>query len=69
MEPPFSLSDFKGALAKNRSRLWARFSQRIKRMLTEAEFNKDIRLQDQLMKDYLDVQRKMKDFSSLYDQE
>jgi hypothetical protein len=63
------MTDLRGALLKGVARLWAQFSQRIKRGISVAESNKDIHLQLQLMKDYLDVQRKMKDFNSFYDQE
>ncbi len=68
-EAPFPVADFRGAALKSTARLWARFSQRIKEELSEAEISKDLNLQVQLMKDYLDVQRKMKEFSSFYDQE
>jgi DNA primase len=68
-EPPFSVTDFRRAISKGVVKLWARFSQWIKTAIAEAELNKDAELQAQLMKEYLDVQRKMKDFSSFYDQE
>lgn len=68
-ELPFPISVFQGAALKSASRVWARFSQRIRAALSEAESKKDVELQARLMKEYLDVQRKMKEFSSFYDQE
>jgi len=68
-EPPVSLEDFRGALLRSMARNWARFSQRIKKAIAEAETKRDTELQVQLMKDYLDVQRKMKEFSNFYDEE
>jgi gas vesicle protein len=67
--PPWSLEDFKRAVSKSLARNWARFSQRVKLALVEAETKQDASLQSQLMKDYLDVQRKMKDFKNFYDEE
>jgi DNA primase catalytic core len=51
-------------LSKAVARIWARFSQQIKAAISNAEMGKDIELQARLLKEYLDVQRKMKDFSS-----
>jgi hypothetical protein len=45
-------------------RTWARFSQQIKTALADAEAKKDAGLRAELMKEFLDVQRKMKEFSS-----
>jgi len=59
---------FQGALDRAIARIWARFSQRIKAALSEAEVKKDAELQSTLMKEYLDVQRKMKEFISFYDE-
>ncbi len=59
---------FQGALSKAISQVWARFSQQIKREISTATLGKDKDLQAKLMKEYLDVQRKMKDFSSFYDE-
>jgi len=61
--------DFRGALFRSLRKVWARFSQRIKTAIAEAEAKKDAELQAQRMKEYLDVQRKMKEFSSFYDEE
>jgi DNA primase len=63
------LEDFRAAIFKRITRNWARFSQRIKRAIAEAEVKKDTNLHDRLMKEYLDVQRKMKEFSNFYDEE
>jgi DNA primase len=60
--------NFTLALSKGMARIWARFSQQIKRAISNAEIGKDIELQARLMKEYLDVQRKMKEFSSFYDE-
>jgi hypothetical protein len=67
-ETPFAVRDFQVALDRSIARLWARFSQRIKTALAEAEAKKDAGLHSKLMKDYLDVQRKMKEFNSFYDE-
>jgi DNA primase len=59
---------FSGALDRSIARCWARFSQRIRAALSDAEAKKDAGLQSKLMKEYLDVQRKMKEFISFYDE-
>lgn len=59
---------FQRALDRGIASSWARFSQRIKTALSEAEAKKDAELQSRLMKEYLDVQRKMKEFISFYDE-
>lgn len=57
------------AWAKRRvGQVWARFSQHLKQALVAAEAKKDAELQAQLLKDYLDVQRRMKEFSPSYDE-
>jgi DNA primase len=66
---PVSTDDFQGALSKSLAKKWARFSQHIKTAIADAELKKDAGLQAELMKEYLDVQRKMKEFSSFYDEE
>lgn len=55
------------ALKQRISLVWARFSQRLRQALSEAETKNDTGLHAQLMKDYLDVQKKMKEFNSFYD--
>jgi hypothetical protein len=67
-ETPFAVRDFQVALDRAIARLWARFSQRIKTALAEAEAKQDAGLHSKLMKEYLDVQRKMKEFNSFYDE-
>ncbi len=68
-DPPVKEEDFKRALSRSASKKWARFSQQIKKAITQAEVKQDTALQAQLMKEYLDVQRKMKEFSNFYDEE
>jgi DNA primase len=63
-ESPFSFQDFQVALDRALGRAWARFSHRIIAALKEAEAKKDAGLQSQLMKEYLDVQRRMKEFNT-----
>jgi hypothetical protein len=67
-EALFERDDFKISLDKALGRLWARFSQRIKMALADAEAKQDAGLQDQLKKEYLDVQRRIKEFISFYDE-
>jgi hypothetical protein len=67
-EQKMDLEDFQRMLMNRVAKSWARFSQRIKGAISEAESKKNTELQDQLMKEYLDVQRKMKEFSSFYDE-
>jgi DNA primase len=64
----FDTEDFRMSLDKAIGRLWARFSQRIKTALTDAEAKQDAGLHAELMKEYLDVQRKIKEFISFYDE-
>lgn len=56
------------ALGQGLARSWARFSQSIKAALAAAEAKKDAELQSKLLQDYLDVQRRMKEFTSFYDE-
>lgn len=62
------IEDLRMTIRRGVGRAWARFSQQIKLALAAAEANKDAELREKLMKEYLDVQRKMKEFGSLYDQ-
>ncbi|MCM2322591.1 MAG: DNA primase [Oligoflexia bacterium] len=64
----FEVGDLKRAMGRAMGRCWARFSQRIKDALAAAEAKKDAELHQKLMKEYLDVQRKMKEFTSFYDE-
>ena len=67
--PPLSVKDFKLALDKKIKKIWLQFAQKKKLAIQQAEGQKDSALQLQLMKEYLDVQRKIKDFIELYDKE
>jgi DNA primase len=67
-EPLFEKNDFQLSLDKGMGRVWARFSQRIKIAVAEAEAKQDAGLHAELMKEYLDVQRKIKEFISFYDE-
>ncbi|MFZ9596444.1 MAG: DNA primase [Bdellovibrionia bacterium] len=67
-QKPFSLEDFKSVVYRRIGRIWARFSQQIRKAIADAEISKDIEYQAGLMKEYLDVQRKMKDFICFYDE-
>lgn len=67
-EAPFEESELKLALDRSLSQAWARFSQHIKSALGAAEAKQDAELQSKLMKEYLDVQRKMKEFNCFYDE-
>ncbi|MEK6705528.1 MAG: DNA primase [Bdellovibrionota bacterium] len=59
--------EFKTALETGQARAWVRFSHQIKADITKAEANKDAQLEVSLKKEYLDVQRKIKEFNSSYD--
>ncbi len=61
--------DFKHAVQKGLSLIWARFSQELKQRLKDAELKKDAGLHAELQKEYLDVQRRMKEFDTFYDEE
>jgi hypothetical protein len=45
-----------------------RISQRITKALALAEANKDAELEAKLKKEYLDCQRRIKEFSTFYDE-
>ena len=69
-EPPaVQIEKVQPALLQAIRRVWARFSQRMKIELVKAEAAKDVLLQEKLSKEYLDVQRKMKEFNGFYDKE
>jgi len=59
--------DLHRSLARSVYQCWARISHRLKSELAVAESQKDAGLQAKLMKEYLDVQRKLKELSSLYE--
>jgi DNA primase len=56
------------ALDKLLRRAWAYSSQGVRIALVEAESQKDSILQEKLLKEYLDVQRKIKELDHFYDQ-
>lgn len=62
------LEEVQIAFHRRASDLWARFSHQIKVALTEAELKQDAELHSKLMKEFLDVSRKMKEFSCFYDE-
>jgi DNA-binding helix-hairpin-helix protein with protein kinase domain len=66
-DPSFTIEDLQSLLEQKVSRIWARFSHEIKSALDAAEAKKDADLQSVLMKEYLDVQRKMKELNYFYD--
>jgi DNA primase len=67
-EPGPSQEEFQVAVRRSLGKVWARFSQTLKSALAVAEAKKDAGLETKLMKDYLDVQRKLKEFSTFYDE-
>lgn len=60
--------DVRLAAARMIEYAWAQFSHRIMADLAGAEAKQDGELQAKLMQEYLDVQRKMKELSSFYDE-
>ena len=66
---PITKEQMRGAVMRRLAKLWAQFSQCVKRSLADAETKQNAQLQAQLMKEYLDVQRKMKEFSNFYDED
>jgi DNA primase len=67
-EPPVVESDLRRACEVGLSHAWARFSQQIKAALADAEAKQDEGLRAKLLEEYLDVQRRMKEFSVFYDE-
>lgn len=61
-------SEWKKALEWRIARIWARFSHEIKQELNRVESGKDSNLQEKLLQEYLDVQRKIDEFKSFYDE-
>ena len=62
-----SEAEVRRALHTRLSRAWARFSHRMQSELADAESRKDVALTEKLKKDYLDLQRKIKEFNTFYD--
>ncbi len=67
--PSISLELFRCAVSRKLGKMWFGFSQVMKKSLCEAETQQNAASQMQLMKEYLDVQRKMKEFNNFYDEE
>lgn len=67
-QPPFADSELKFALERASRRALERFSQQIKAAIAQAQASKDAGLEAELMKEYLDVKRKIKEFTSFYDE-
>lgn len=65
---PFKEGEFRMAVQRGLSDSWARFSQELKGRLQDAELKKDKDLHANLMQEYLDVQRRMKEFGTFYDE-
>jgi predicted flavoprotein YhiN len=61
-------TDLKNLLDRRLAKVWARFSQQIKAQIADAEAKQDAGLEKKLKQEYLDVQRKMKEFISFYDE-
>jgi DNA primase len=67
-EPLQTQEEFQRALQSQLKRAWVRFSQHIKKALAAAEASEDAELQAKLMKEIIDVQRKIQEFTSFYDE-
>jgi DNA primase len=65
---PFSEGEFRTAVQRGLRDVWARFSQELEVRLRDAELKKDANLQAQLSQEFLDVQRRMKEFGTFYDE-
>lgn len=62
----FSDAELEAAIKQALHQSWARFSHEMKQGLASAEAGNDRELLAKLMKEYLDVQRKMKEFDTFY---
>lgn len=63
----FGKAELEHVLEHALGRVWARFSQQLRAALTEAEARNDSDSHARLLQEYLDVQRKMKEFKYFYD--
>jgi hypothetical protein len=63
-----SPEEFRATVRRSLAKVWARFSHGVGRALAAAEAKKDAELAAKLMKDYLDGQRKLKEFSNFYEE-
>ncbi len=66
--PLWDSEEVRRAIHLRLNKIWARISQRIQGEMTQAELTGDAVQQSELMKEFLDVQRKMKELSKFYDQ-
>jgi hypothetical protein len=57
--------EVQGSARTGLGRIWARFSQELKQALQDAEARNDFENRDRLMKEFLDVQRKIREFTRL----
>lgn len=65
---PFEESEVRSAMVASGKRALERISQALRVSLAEAEAKKDEGLEARLKKEYLDLQRKLKEFTAFYDQ-
>jgi hypothetical protein len=65
---PLEASEVRHALGRGVLRALERFSQSIQTAIADAEAKKDAGLEAQRKQEYLDVQRRIKEFSSFYDE-
>ncbi|MBL7716156.1 MAG: DNA primase [Bdellovibrionales bacterium] len=65
---PFAESEIRSAMGVCGRRALERISQALRVALAEAEAKKDEGLEARLKKEYLDLQRKLKEFTAFYDQ-
>lgn len=68
IEDEVSEEVLKNALYRAASKIWVRFSHRIRVEINTAESKDDSARQAELMQEYLDVQRKMKELNNFYGQ-
>jgi DNA primase len=67
-QPVASADEVQRALGKANLKSWARFSQNLRAAINEAERQSDREQQIRLMQEYLDVQRKMKEFKAFHEE-
>lgn len=67
-EPLFQDQDFEQALRRASIRALERISQRIRTAMANAEATKNADLEARLKQEYLDVQRRIKEFGNFYDE-
>jgi DNA primase catalytic core len=67
-EVAWDAGQLKRAIQRAVARCWLRFARRIEMELDGPEAKKDKELQSRLMKEFLDVQRRLKEFKRFYEQ-